>query len=93
MMLHSGWIVSIKFVTEDVRTPVHLVSASQGSCIKIWNLDDGSCLQTLEQCAGLTCMLKSTIEGFDNRLFLFGDKEGKLSFVDLEHSKGKEFSC
>ena len=81
----EGWVVSLSFMVVDGNQDSgYLVSGSQDATIKIWNLKDGSCLQTLDQCAGITCMLKSPQHG--QHLYLFGDMEGKLSFVDLDNS-------
>jgi len=82
---HKGWIVSMAFVgSAGDGGPKFLVSGSQDAAIKVWDLEGGGgCVRTLEQCAGLTCMKKSVISGYQDRLFLFGDAEGKLSFLDL----------
>lgn len=75
----SGWIIQLLFDTED-----HLLSGSEDATIRLWDLVTGDVIHILLQCAGISCMATSKLKGKENDILLFGDREGKLSYLDLE---------
>ena len=78
-MFFSGWIIQLLFDTED-----HLLSGSEDATIRLWDLVTGDVIHILLQCAGISCMATSKLKGKENDILLFGDREGKLSYLDLE---------
>ena len=74
-----GWIIQLLFDTED-----HILSGSEDATIRLWDLVTGDVIHVLPQDAGISCMAASKLKGKENDILLFGDREGKLSYLDLE---------
>ena len=74
---HTGWIIQLLFDTED-----HLLSASEDATIRLWHLVSGELIHVLPQDTGISCLAASKFK--PNDVILFGDRDGKLSYLDLE---------
>ena len=77
---HEGWVTQLLFVSESSgksRASV-LASGSEDSSVRLWCLARGTLLRVLPQDEAVTCLAQA---GPD--LLLFGDRMGKLSFLDL----------
>jgi len=76
------------------QCPKYLLSGSEDGTIKLWDLHDmGKIRFSLEQDAGISCMIQSNLKGCNNTLIVFGDREGKMSYLDLgTHDQLKKYS-
>lgn len=70
---HDGWVTQLVFMDD------YLVSGSEDASIRIWDLTRGTLFRVFRQDESITCL---SVAGPD--LLLFGDKSGKLSYLDLE---------
>ena len=41
-------------------------------------------IDVISQDAGISCLVASKLKGKQDNVILFGDREGKLSYLDLE---------
>ena len=71
---HDGWVNQLVFVDPD-----SLASGSEDASIRVWDLKRGTLLRVFRQDEAISCL---TLAGPD--LLLFGDRAGKLSYLDLE---------
>lgn len=69
---HSGWITNLIVMGDE------LVSGSEDGSIRFWQLETGVNTRSLPQDEGIT-----TLCSVKDGLLLFGDKEGKLSYLDV----------
>lgn len=76
---HKGWIIEILLLVEEDQ----LISGSEDATIRIWDLTTGQPIHVLEQDAGISCLMASQLPGRQHDLLLFGDKDGKMSYIDL----------
>ena len=44
----------------------------------------GEMIHVISQDAGISCLVASKLKGKQDNVILFGDREGKLSYLDLE---------
>merc|ERR1712223_1316355 len=76
---HTGWIIQIIFDTED-----HLISGSEDATIRLWHLVSGDIIHVLPQDSGISCLTVSKLKGKENDILLFGDRDGKMSYLDFQ---------
>lgn len=76
---HTGWIIQLLFDTEN-----HLLSGSEDATIRLWHLTSGELIHVIQQDAGISCLAASKLKGKENDVMLFGDRDGKMSYLDLE---------
>jgi len=77
---HEGWVTQLLFVSEGSGSSkaAVLASGSEDAGVRLWCLVRGTLLRVLPQDEAVTCLTQA---GPD--LLLFGDRVGKLSFLDL----------
>ena len=75
----SGWIIQIIFDTED-----HLISGSEDATIRLWHLVSGDIIHVIPQDSGISCLTVSKLKGKENDILLFGDRDGKMSYLDFQ---------
>jgi WD40 repeat protein len=78
-LINLGWIIQLLFDTED-----HLISGSEDATIRLWDLVTGDAIHVVHQDCGISCVLASKLKGKQDDLMLFGDRDGKMSYLDLE---------
>jgi len=76
---HTGWIIQLLFDTEN-----HLLSGSEDATIRLWHVGSGEMIHVISQDAGISCLAASKLKNKQDNVILFGDREGKLSYLDLE---------
>ncbi len=77
--IFTGWIIQLIITGED-----QLVSGSEDATIRVWDLLTGSAIHVVTQDAGISCLMASKLKGREDDLVLFGDRDGKMSYIDLE---------
>ncbi len=76
---HNGWIIQLLFDQQS-----HLLSASEDTTIRLWHLVSGEVIHILSQDTGISCLTASKLRNKEDDVMLFGDRDGKLSYLDLE---------
>jgi len=76
---HTGWIIQLIFDSED-----HLVSGSEDATIRLWDLISGDVIHVIPQDTGISCLVASKLKGQEDDVVLFGDRDGKMSYLDMQ---------
>ena len=79
IIFFAGWIIQIIFDTED-----HLISGSEDATIRLWHLVSGDIIHVIPQDSGISCLTVSKLKGKENDILLFGDRDGKMSYLDFQ---------
>ena len=74
-----GWIIQLIFDSED-----HLVSGSEDATIRLWDLISGDVIHVIPQDTGISCLVASKLKGQEDDVVLFGDRDGKMSYLDMQ---------
>ena len=75
----TGWIIQLIFDSED-----HLVSGSEDATIRLWDLISGDVIHVIPQDTGISCLVASKLKGQEDDVVLFGDRDGKMSYLDMQ---------
>lgn len=62
----------------------HLVSGSEDATIRLWDLISGDVIHVIPQDTGISCLVASKLKGQEDDVVLFGDRDGKMSYLDMQ---------
>ncbi len=75
---HDSWITALFFLHSGT-----LMSGSDDASIRLWDVIRGTLLRVLPQDDSITCISSARVDE-DNEIVIFGDAQGKLSYLDTK---------
>ena len=75
----QGWVIQLLFLDHGAK----LASGSEDASIRLWDLKRGTLLRVLPQDEAITTLTISPSKTFAD-LIIFGDKMGKLSYLNID---------